>query len=98
VTRPATPAVVTFALALGLAASGCASTPVVDMPIEEQRWQQSGSNNAFLMRDLTTCQDHAAIPSELVEGEDGSVRVVRHGYDDDEYVRCMESKGWRRDG
>ena len=97
-TRPATPAMVSLALALGLAASGCASTKVVDMPVEEQSWQQSGSNTAFLMRDLTICKDHAAIPSELTEGEDGSIRVVRHGYDDDKYVSCMESKGWRRDG
>jgi hypothetical protein len=68
------------------------------MPIEEQHWQQSGSNSSFLMRDLTTCRDHAAIPSELIEEADGSVRIERKGYEDDKYVSCMESKGWRRDG
>ena len=97
-TRPALSTILCLSLSLGLAASGCASHNVAEMPIAEQSWQQSGSNSAFLMRDLTACRDHSAIPSELVEDDDGNITVKRHGYDDGKYIACMESKGWRRDG
>ncbi len=85
-------------VALGVAALGCASAKVSEMPIPEQDWQRAGAGTLAMMRDLTECTDYATIPSELHQNEDGTLRVERRGVDDDKYIACMTSKGWKRGG